>query len=121
MNEPAVYLEKLTASGEKFDVVILDPPKLIDKKGALNRGCRAYQFLARSGYTLLNPGGVMFNFSCSGLMDPDLFTKITASAACESSCSGAFIGMLRQAADHPVNIAVPETFYLKGLISKKYL
>ena len=112
-------VKDLREKGEKFDVVILDPPKLIDSRNALDRGCRAYQFLARNGFELLVPGGIMFNFSCSGLMVPELFHKITASAAAEIQCDARILGFLQQAADHPVDISTPETLYLKGIISRK--
>ena len=79
------------------------------------RGCRGYQDLARLGFKLLNPGGVMFNFSCSGLMDSDLFQKITASAALDANVDARIIGKFTQSPDHPVLLSVPETFYLKGL------
>lgn len=110
-------LRELAAAGEKFDLVILDPPKLIDSQKALMRGCRGYQDLARLGFKLLNPGGVMFNFSCSGLMDSDLFQKITAAAALDAGVDAKITGKFTQAPDHPVLLSVPETFYLKGLCS----
>jgi len=110
-------LRELVDAGEKFDLVILDPPKLVPHKGALIKGSRGYQDLARLGFKLLNPGGILCNFSCSGLMDAELFQKITACAALEAGVSGRIIGRMEQAPDHPVALAVPETFYLKGLIS----
>ncbi len=110
-------LRELAGAGEKFDLVILDPPKLIDSQKALMRGCRGYQDLARLGFKLLNPGGVMFNFSCSGLMDTELFQKITAAAALDAGVEAKIIGKFTQAPDHPVLLPVPETFYLKGLCS----
>lgn len=110
-------LRELVNKKEKFDLVILDPPKLINSKNALVRGCRGYQDLARLGFQLLNPGGVLFNFSCSGLMELDLFQKITASAAVEAGVDGRIIRTLRQSPDHPVRLSVPETFYLKGLVT----
>lgn len=110
-------LRKLVAEGRKFDLVILDPPKFIESQKNLLRGCRAYQDIARLGYQLLTSGGVLFNFSCSGLMTADLFQKITAAAAIEAGVSAKLIGHLEQAPDHPVTLAVPESFYLKGLIT----
>lgn len=110
-------LRELDAAGEKFDLVILDPPKLIPGKGALLRGCRGYQDLARLGFRLLNPGGLLANFSCSGLMDAPLFQKITAAAALEAGRDARILLRLAQAADHPVMLSVPESFYLKGLLS----
>ena len=110
-------LKRLVAEGEKFDFIILDPPKLVESRNSLERGCRAYQFLARMGYKLLNPGGVMFNLSCSGLMEMPLFQKITCDAALEAGVEASIIGTLRQGADHPVLLTVPETSYLKGLVT----
>ncbi|MBQ4315267.1 MAG: class I SAM-dependent methyltransferase [Lentisphaeria bacterium] len=110
-------LKRLVSAGEKFDFIILDPPKLVESRNSLERGCRAYQFLARMGFKLLNPGGVMFNLSCSGLMEMPLFQKITCDAALEAGVEASIIGSLRQAADHPVLLTVPETSYLKGLVT----
>lgn len=110
-------LRKLDAKGEKFDMVILDPPKLIPGKSAMVKGCRAYQDLARLGFKLLNSGGVLANFSCSGAMDMPLFQKITADAATEAGVDARIIHRFEQSCDHPVLLSVPETFYLKGLLS----
>ena len=110
-------LRELDKEKRKFDVVILDPPKLVDSQRALISGARAYQDLARYGFKLLKPGGVLFNFSCSGLMTAELFQKITASAALEAGVDARIIGHLEQSPDHPTLLSVPETFYLKGLIS----
>lgn len=112
-------LRELVKEKRQFDVVILDPPKLIDSQRALNSGARAYQDLARHGFKLLKKGGVLFNFSCSGLMTADLFQKITASAALEAGADARIIAHLEQAPDHPTLLSVPETFYLKGLVSCK--
>ncbi|MPM52871.1 Ribosomal RNA large subunit methyltransferase I [bioreactor metagenome] len=111
-------LRRLTEAGEKFDLIVLDPPKFIESRNALTKGCRAYQDIARLGFGLLAPGGMLFNFSCSGLMTPELFQKITADAAIEAGVSGRFFRRLEQAADHPVSPAVPEGFYLKGLATR---
>ena len=110
-------LRELDKEKRKFDIVILDPPKLVDSQRALMSGARAYQDLARHGFKLLKPGGTLFNFSCSGLMTADLFQKITASAALEAGVEAKIIGRLEQSPDHPTLLSVPETFYLKGLIS----
>ena len=110
-------LRDLERRGEKFDLVILDPPKLIPNKGAMMRGCRAYQDLARLGYKLLSRGGILCNFSCSGAMDVPLFQKITADAAIDAGVSARIAAYLEQAPDHPVLLSVPETFYLNGLIT----
>lgn len=112
-------LRELDKEKRQFDVVILDPPKLVDSQRALMSGARAYQDLARHGFKLLKKGGILFNFSCSGLMTADLFQKITASAALEAGAEARIICHLEQAPDHPTLLSVPETFYLKGLVSCK--
>ncbi len=111
------HLRELDKEKRKFDLVILDPPKLVDSQRSLMSGARAYQDLARHGFKLLKPGGVLFNFSCSGLMTAELFQKITASAALEAGVDARIIGHLEQSPDHPTLLSVPETFYLKGLVS----
>lgn len=111
-------LRDFDAEGEKFDLVILDPPKLIPGKSAMLRGCRAYQDLARLGFKLLAPGGIMANFSCSGAMEMPLFQKITADAAIDAGVTARIIHRFEQSPDHPTALAVPETFYLKGLLSR---
>ena len=110
-------LRKYENSGEKFDLVILDPPKLIPRKSAMVKGCRAYQDLARIGFKLLAPGGILVNFSCSGAMDVELFQKITADAALQAKVNARIISRLEQSPDHPTLLTVPETFYLNGLVS----
>ena len=110
-------LDELVSAREKFDLVILDPPKLIDSKNHLENGCRAYSLLARRGFELLNPGGMLLNLSCSGLMTEELFQKITSSAANQCGADAVIAAAVRQSPDHPVSLAVPETFYLNGLLS----
>ena len=110
-------LRKRVAADEKYDLVILDPPKLVSSQRDLVRGCRAYQDLARLGFMLTAPGGFMLNLSCSGLMTPELLEKVTASAALEAGVSARLAGTVRQAADHPVALEVPEGAYLKGRLN----
>ena len=110
-------LRKFADAGEKFDLVILDPPKLIPNKSAVMRGCRAYQDLARLGFKLLDRNGMLCNFSCSGAMGVELFQKITADATLEAGVEASIIARLEQSPDHPTLLSVPETFYLNGLLS----
>lgn len=117
-NDVFAELRSLSAAGHRFDLIVLDPPKFIDSRNALTRGCRAYQDIARLGFGLLAPGGVLCNFSCSGLMTPELFQKITADAAVEAGVRGVILHRFEQAADHPAALAVPESFYLKGLATR---
>ena len=113
-------LRKRVEAGEKYDLVILDPPKLVASQRDLGRGCRAYQDLARLGFMLTAPGGWMFNFSCSGLLPMELLETITASAALEARVEARLAAAVRQGPDHPVDLAVPEGMYLKGRLNYVY-
>ena len=109
------FLRQAAQAKRKFDMVILDPPKFIDGKNSLTRGCRAYQDIARLGFSLLKKGGILATFSCSGLMTPELFQKITADGALDAGVTGQIFRRFTQGADHPVALGVPESAYLKGL------
>ena len=113
-----VELNKLDLSkadrGEKFDVIVMDPPKFVENKSQLMGACRGYKDINMLAIQLLNPGGVLLTFSCSGLMTTDLFQKIIADAAIDAGRDVQFIEQFRQAADHPVIATYPEGLYLKG-------
>ena len=112
------YLRHCRESGESFDMIILDPPKFIDSKNALMRGCRAYKDIALLAFRLLKSGGILVNFSCSGLMERALFQKITADAALDAGREALIVRELTQAPDHPVPLSFPEGLYLKGFVSR---
>ncbi|QSH40602.1 class I SAM-dependent methyltransferase [Lentisphaerota bacterium ZTH] len=111
-------LRKYRDMARRFDVIVLDPPKFIDSKGQLKRASRGYKDIAMLGFKLLNPGGVLLNFSCSGLMPVDLFQKITADAALDAGVNGKITARLGQSPDHPTLLSFPESFYLKGFMVK---
>jgi 23S rRNA (cytosine1962-C5)-methyltransferase len=98
-----------------FDLIILDPPKFVDSKATLNRAARGYKDVNLCAFHLLKPGGRLFTFSCSGLMEDGLFQKIVADAALDAGRTGRIVRRLTQAPDHPVGLAFPEGAYLKGL------
>ncbi len=100
--------------GERFDVIVMDPPKFAESKSQLNGACRGYKDINMLAMQLLNPGGVLLSYSCSGLMDGGLFQKILADAALDAGKNVQFIERFAQAADHPTHSAYPEGFYLKG-------
>lgn len=100
----------------QFDLIVLDPPKLIDSRDYITRGARAYKDLNMQAFALLNPGGLLMTFSCSGLLDGPLFQKIVADGALDARRQGRIIEKAGQAADHPVALNYPEAEYLKGLI-----
>ncbi|MBY6255714.1 23S rRNA (cytosine(1962)-C(5))-methyltransferase RlmI [Phytobacter diazotrophicus] len=107
-------LRKYRDQGETFDVIVMDPPKFVENKGQLQGACRGYKDINMLAIQLLNPGGVLLTFSCSGLMATDLFQKIIADAAIDAGRDVQFIEQFRQAADHPVIAPYPEGLYLKG-------
>lgn len=109
------FLRKEVERQEKYDLVILDPPKFADSAAALRTACRGYQDINRLGFSLLTPGGHLLTFSCSGLMEPPLFQKIVADAALEAGTPAQICAFLHQDSDHAVSLPCPESLYLKGL------
>jgi 23S rRNA (cytosine1962-C5)-methyltransferase len=107
-------LRNYRTQGEKFDLIVMDPPKFVENKNQLASACRGYKDINMLALQLLNPGGILLSFSCSGLMPTELFQKILADAAVDAGCDVQFIEQYRQAADHPVIATYPEGLYLKG-------
>ena len=105
-------------TGRRFDLIVLDPPKFADSRRNLPRASRGYKDINLLAFKLLRPGGVLFTFSCSGLMPPDLFQKIVADAALDAGCHAQVLGRLDQSADHVTSLNFPEGRYLKGLICR---
>ena len=99
-----------------FDMIILDPPKFVESKAQLTGACRGYKDINMIAMQLLNPGGILLTFSCSGLMDAGLFQKIVADAALDAKRNTYIVDRLHQAPDHPVSSNYPEGYYLKGLV-----
>lgn len=102
----------------KFDVIILDPPKFAPTIAQAEKAARGYKDINLLALKLLNPGGTLVTFSCSGGISRDLFQKIVASAALDARVDAKIVAQLSQAPDHPVSLHFPEGFYLKGLICK---
>lgn len=101
---------------QKYDLIVLDPPKFAPTAAHAEKAARAYKDINLLGFKLLNPGGVLFTFSCSGGIAPELFQKIVASAALDAKVDASIVGYLHQGADHPVALNFPEGEYLKGLV-----
>ncbi|MEO8696761.1 MAG: class I SAM-dependent rRNA methyltransferase [Acidimicrobiales bacterium] len=110
------YLRELRDAGTTFDLIVLDPPKLAASAAQVRRAARGYKDLNWLAFRLLAPGGHLATFSCSGLMDTDLFTKVVAGAALDARREVAVVAHLDQASDHPVLLSFPESAYLKGLM-----
>ncbi|MCW5206277.1 class I SAM-dependent methyltransferase [Desulfobulbus sp. F5] len=108
-------LRQYLKEGRTFDLIILDPPKFAESQTNMERASRGYKDINLLAFKLLRPGGLLFTFSCSGLMKMELFQKIVADAATDSGRDVQLLRWLGQSADHPVKLAIPETQYLKGL------
>lgn len=109
-------LRKYRDSGRTFDIVVLDPPKFVESRSQLVRASRGYKDINLLAFKILKPGGILFTFSCSGLLDRDLFQKIVFDAALDAGRDARIIHWLSQSPDHPVALSFPEGAYLKGLV-----
>jgi 23S rRNA (cytosine1962-C5)-methyltransferase len=109
-------LRRFASEGRTFDAIILDPPKFAPTVAHAERAARAYKDINRLAFKLLEPGGVLFTYSCSGGISADLFHKIVASAGSDAGVDGFITERMGGAPDHPMTIAFPEGEYLKGLV-----
>jgi 23S rRNA (cytosine1962-C5)-methyltransferase len=109
-------LRRFAQEGRRFDAIVLDPPKLAPTAAHAERAARAYKDINRLAFGLLEPGGVLFTYSCSGGIGADLFHKIVASAAIDANVDGFVTHRLGGAPDHPMTLVFPEGEYLKGLV-----
>ena len=100
----------------KYDLMIVDPPAFAKHRGALKNALRAYQRLNAAAISKVAPGGFVFTFSCSQVVDKEAFALAVFSAAAETGRSVRILDRLNQPADHSVNIYHPEGEYLKGLL-----
>ena len=99
-----------------YDLIIVDPPAFAKHRGALKNALRAYQRLNAAAIAKVAPGGFVFTFSCSQVVDKEAFALAVFSAAAETGRSVRILDRLNQPADHSVNIYHPEGEYLKGLL-----
>ncbi len=109
-------LRRFGAEGRTFDAIVLDPPKFAPTVAHAERAARAYKDINRLAFKLLEPGGVLFTYSCSGGISGDLFHKIVASAGCDAQVDAYIVERMGGAPDHPMTVAFPEGEYLKGLV-----
>ena len=108
-------LRQFLREGRRFDAIVLDPPKFAPTVTHAERAARAYKDINRLALQLLEPGGVLYTFSCSGGISADLFHKIVASAGADAGVDGYILERLGGAPDHPMTLEFPEGEYLKGL------
>lgn len=104
------------APEDAYDLVIVDPPAFAKHRGALQNALRAYQRLNAAAIAKVAPGGFVFTFSCSQVVDKEAFALAVFSAAAQTGRSVRILDRLCQPADHAVNIYHPEGEYLKGLL-----
>lgn len=102
--------------GKTFDLIILDPPKFAPTQAQVHKAARGYKDINLNAFKLLNPNGLLFTFSCSSGVSPDLFQKIVAGAALDAGVKAQIISRLGQSWDHPIALNFPEGAYLKGLV-----
>ena len=100
----------------KYDLMIVDPPAFAKHRGSLKNALRAYQRLNAAAISKVAPGGFVFTYSCSQVVDKEAFALAVFSAAAQSGRSVRILDRLNQPCDHSVNIYHPEGEYLKGLL-----
>ena len=109
-------LRAMERAGEKFDVVILDPPAFTKSKKALEGAARGYKEINLRAFKMIRPGGFLLTCSCSYHMSEDLFMEVINEAAMDAGRMARVVEVRRQARDHPMLAASPETYYLKCVI-----
>jgi 23S rRNA (cytosine1962-C5)-methyltransferase len=109
-------LEALAGEGDRFDVVVADPPAFVKSKKELNQAARGYRKLARLAAALVRPGGFLFIASCSHHMTAENFGEQVARGLGEAGRSGRILRASGAGPDHPVHPFLPETAYLKALL-----
>jgi 23S rRNA (cytosine1962-C5)-methyltransferase len=114
------YLRKLRDSNQKYDLIILDPPKFAESVSQVEKASRGYKDINLLAMKLLNPNGILFTFSCSGHITRELFNKIISDAALDSGREVKIIKHLTQSPDHSISTNFPESLYLKGLVCNVY-
>ena len=112
------YLRKLRDTSKQFDVIILDPPKFAESVSQREKASRGYKDINLLALKLLKKNGVLFTFSCSGHIVPELFNKIIADAAADAGREVHLLKYLTQSPDHTMLTNFPEGLYLKGLVCK---
>ena len=100
----------------EYDLIILDPPAFAKHRGALHNALKGYTRLNAKAFEIIQPGGILFTFSCSQVVTKDHFRNAVFTAAAQAKRKVRILHQLHQPADHPINIYHPEGEYLKGLV-----
>jgi 23S rRNA (cytosine1962-C5)-methyltransferase len=112
------YLEAVRDSEERFDVVVLDPPAFAKSRGARNQALKAYRRLNTLGMQVLRPGGILLTCSCTGVVGMDDLTGVLSLSAQHLKRSVQVLETYTHGVDHPINLAMPETAYLKAIFCR---
>jgi 23S rRNA (cytosine1962-C5)-methyltransferase len=112
------HLRVLRDRGRRFGLIVLDPPKFAPTAALAERAARGYKDINLLAFKLLQPGGLLLSFSCSGGVSRELFQKIVAGAALDAGVDAQLLRSLSAAPDHPVALHFPEGEYLKGLLCR---
>jgi 23S rRNA (cytosine1962-C5)-methyltransferase len=112
-------LRQFLKDGVRFDAIVLDPPKFAPTAFHAERAARAYKDINRLALMLLEPGGALFTYSCSGGISADLFHKIVAGAGLDAGVDAYITERMGGAPDHPMTVTFPEGEYLKGMVLVK--
>ena len=106
----------LDRMGDQYDLIIIDPQAFAKQRDALRNALRGYTKLNAKAFEKIRPGGILFTFSCSQVVNKQDFRNAVFTAAAQSGRSVRILHQLTQPGDHPVNIYHPEGEYLKGLV-----
>lgn len=113
-------LREYREQGRTFDLIILDPPKFAYSQDQVEAACRGYKDINLLAMQLIAPGGILFTFSCSGLVSLDLFQKVLFAASVDAGRDVQMIEKLSQSSDHPILLTFPESEYLKGFVCRVF-
>jgi 23S rRNA (cytosine1962-C5)-methyltransferase len=114
--EAFAELERMAAEGERYDVVVADPPAFVKSKKDLQAGARGYRKLTRLAAAAVAPGGVLFVASCSHNMETGAFAEQVAAGLRDAGRTGRILRSSGAASDHPVHPFLPESAYLKAQV-----
>ena len=104
------------AAPTRYETIVLDPPAFAKHRESVENALKGYRRINRAAIRNIAPGGILFTFSCSQLVSPELFREAVFSAAAQAGREARILHVLHQGPDHPVNLFHPEGEYLKGLV-----
>jgi 23S rRNA (cytosine1962-C5)-methyltransferase len=110
------FLRAQDDAGERYEIIVVDPPAFAKRKDAVDAALRGYKELNLRALRILDPGGVLCTFSCSYHISPWLFRGMLHDAASDAGRPVRWLEWRGQAADHPEVLQVPESAYLKGAV-----